>query len=353
MNIDIGFCNKDIVVMQILPDDQFQCRCVDCLNEIILNKEQLQNTRRKTFFCQCKVEKMNKLKFDLRGQIFGDLLVEDIDIQKTNDSKDKYGKRIVQWKTICQKCGNCSSHSITELKKFQSKNTSGCVKCHGKNLIGQKFNRLQVLEKVETDIYQPTKYLCLCDCGNTVVVDQSSLLNNNTRSCGCLHKELLVKRNKEQAKLNGDSVNPLYRRIHQIWSGMKARCYSPNHTYYNLYGEKGICICDEWLEWENFKSWALSNGYSDDLTIDRIDGDKDYCPENCRWVTYKEQANNVSSNKILTYKGKTKTLSQWCDELFLNYSRTKARINNCNYTIEEAFELGKYEKRKKGSLCQD
>lgn len=139
-----------------------------------------------------------------------------------------------------------------------------------------------------------------------------------------------------------------YKRLYTIYSGMKNRCYTKSHKKYNLYGGRGICICDEWLNsFKEFKDWTLANGYSDELTIDRIDYNGNYEPSNCRWVTMKEQPNNTSKNKYLTYKGRTQTLSQWCDELNLDYFRTKARLNTCHMTVEQAFELPKQQLRRK------
>lgn len=207
------------------------------------------------------------------------------------------------------------------------------------DLTGMKFGRLTVLKEVEKEGSGDYKWLCQCDCGNVVVKSGNSMKSGNTKSCGCIKRELLAKRNRENRKW--DIKND---RIHRIWGAMRHRCYSKNDVHYDNYGGKGITICDEWLNnFEVFQEWALSNGYSDNLTIDRIDGNKGYCPENCRWATQKEQANNFSRNKVLEYRGETHTLSEWCEILGLNYGRTKARINSCGWTVKEAFESKKYE----------
>lgn len=144
-------------------------------------------------------------------------------------------------------------------------------------------------------------------------------------------------------------------RLNYIFSAMKKRCYDPNCKSFKDYGGRGITICDEWKNQERttiigtkarnvtkgfvaFKEWALVNGYADNLTIDRIDVDKGYSPENCRWVTVKEQQNNTRKNLLVTYKGQTKTLPQWCEEFGLNYFRTRNRIFNYGWTVEKAFE---------------
>jgi hypothetical protein len=137
-------------------------------------------------------------------------------------------------------------------------------------------------------------------------------------------------------------------RLQNIYVNLKQRCYNPKSTFYKNYGGRSITVCDEWLDsemydgrstkgWIAFKNWALSNGYADDLTIDRIDNSKGYCPENCHWVTMRTQQNNRRSNHLITYKGKTQSLANWCRELNLNYDTIKCRIRR-NWTIEKAFE---------------
>ena len=106
-----------------------------------------------------------------------------------------------------------------------------------------------------------------------------------------------------------------YSRIGSIYHNMKTRCNNPNYDKYQYYGGKGISICDEWeRSYDAFEEWAINNGYADGLTLDRIDPNGNYCPENCRWLSRKGQANNRSSNHFLTYDGKTLTIQQWSDE---------------------------------------
>lgn len=108
-------------------------------------------------------------------------------------------------------------------------------------------------------------------------------------------------------------------RIYEIWRGMKKRCYLKSHTHYSNYGGRGIKVCDEWKQSvKSFNDWAVTHGYRDDLTIDRIDNDGDYCPDNCRWVTYKEQMRNTKRNHFLTVKGVTKTIKDWAETVGIN-----------------------------------
>jgi len=152
------------------------------------------------------------------------------------------------------------------------------------NLVGQRFSQLTVLEKVASDAKRNTRWLCRCDCGNEIITVGNRLMSNHTKSCGCLRKKY-------------EEHNPSYshglssKRIYKIWMNMKHRCYNPKAKCYHRYGKKGICICDIWLnDFTAFYSWALTNGYTDKLTIDRIDKNKNYEPENCQWITKSENS---------------------------------------------------------------
>lgn len=141
-------------------------------------------------------------------------------------------------------------------------------------------------------------------------------------------------------------------RLNKLYRTMKQRCCNSKRPDYKYYGGRGITICSEWLNSENactgvgysskgwlaFKKWALENGYADNLTIDRIDTNKGYSPENCRWVSMKVQCNNTRQNQTITYRGKTQTLMQWCEELNLIYNRTRKRIFNYHWDVQKAFE---------------
>lgn len=146
--------------------------------------------------------------------------------------------------------------------------------------IGQRYGRLVVIEK--TDRKQGTSHIwkCKCDCGNVVEVP-TCRLGKSTFSCGCYKIE--------SHRIHNESKTRLY----NIWVLMKARCYRKSSPNYKNYGGRGISICDEWIHsYESFKKWALENGYADNLSIDRIDVDGNYCPENCRWADKTIQSNN-------------------------------------------------------------
>lgn len=165
-------------------------------------------------------------------------------------------------------------------------------------LTGQRFGKLTVIKRAEQNSKSGNAmWVCKCDCTNDVTVIGSHLRSGHTTSCGC---------NRISERSMGHSKDRLYR----TWMGMHNRCYNHNHDRFKWYGGKGISICDEWHEFISFRAWALSNGYTDELTIDRIDADRNYCPDNCKWVDMKVQANNRSNNRILQYRDKQYTATQ-------------------------------------------
>lgn len=162
------------------------------------------------------------------------------------------------------------------------------------DLTGQRFGRLLVIRRVECEKHGEAKWLCQCDCGNETAVFGYLLRSGKTSSCGCSkHDETFRNKKKEQSTVHGGCGTRLYR----IWIGMKNRCYNPNAAKYKDYGGRGITICAEWKnDFPAFRDWALSHGYTDALSIDRIDVDGNYEPSNCRWATAKEQRHNRRDN---------------------------------------------------------
>jgi len=197
------------------------------------------------------------------------------------------------------------------------------------DLTGQKFGRLTVIEYSHTDKGY-ARWKCECECGNTPIVRAKNLRSGCATSCGCYNKE--VNKKNPPAKKHG-----LYKiKIYSIWNMIKSRCYNKNNKRYKDWGGRGITMCEEWRnDFVAFKEWALSNGYSDDLTIDRIDNNGNYEPENCRWATYTEQANNTSANHCLSYNGKTQSIALWSREVGLT-ERTLAKRIRRGWSIEEA-----------------
>ncbi len=193
-----------------------------------------------------------------------------------------------------------------------------------KDLSGQKFSKLTVIKRVGNTNYGQPLWECKCECGNTAFASGQHLREGRIKSCGCLKKEALVKHRMCNT------------RLYRIWSSMKERCNNPKRRDFKRYGERGIKVCEEWGDFLTFYKWAISNGYSKTLTLDRIDVNGNYEPSNCRWVTVKEQGNNRTNNHLITYNGETKTISQWAEERNINHDTLYSRINRMNWDIGRA-----------------
>lgn len=184
-------------------------------------------------------------------------------------------------------------------------------------LTGKIFGKLTVLKRAEQNSKSGNAmWVCQCSCGNIVSVIGSHLRSHHTTSCGC---------NRVKPNTNGHSKERLY----HIWRGMNNRCFNHKDHRYKWYGEKGITICNEWIDFLTFREWALNNGYSDDLTIDRIDKYGNYSPQNCQWVNMKVQANNRNNNRIIQFNGKKYTATQLAEA-----------FNLSPYTIFNRLKLG-------------
>lgn len=177
-----------------------------------------------------------------------------------------------------------------------------------KNLIGQRFGRLLVTNEAAK---RRTKggtsvrmWICKCDCGNITILSTGNLTSGNTKSCGCYKKD----RNSQVFTKHKKTGTKLYR----VWSNIKDRCLRENANQYRDYGGRGIVMCDEWKnDFQVFYDWAISNGYKEGLTIERIDVNGNYCPENCTWIPREQQSKNRRNCHYIFYKGETKTLSEW------------------------------------------
>lgn len=202
------------------------------------------------------------------------------------------------------------------------------------DLTGQKFGRLSVIDRAPNH-GRRTMWNCVCDCGNRIVVRSENLRSGNSKSCGCLSRD------NHPRTANGLGKT----RLANVFNGVKQRCYNNNSKEYYLYGARGITVCDEWInDSNNFYSWALNNGFKEDATqaecsLDRIDVNGNYCPENCRWVDSYVQANNTRRNIYYEYNGERHTLTEWSRIVGIKSSTLYNRINKLGWSLEEALTL--------------
>ncbi len=184
---------------------------------------------------------------------------------------------------------------------------------------GRTFGKLTVVDFAYTNKHKKSMWLCKCECGKEVVVLGAHLLDGHTQSCGCFKKEASALRLRTHGKKKT--------RIYNTWLQMKARCTNPKARDFENYGGRGITICAEWRnDFQTFYDWAMANGYADNLTIDRINVNGNYEPDNCRWVSIQEQQNNKRTNRRITYNGETHTLKDWAEITGINYSTLHSRF---------------------------
>ena len=254
---------------------------------------------------------------DLVGLTFGRLTVI---------SRAEHKNRHTMWNCLCE-CGNTKVVESYSLKSGHIK-SCGCLsvdKIRERSCVdisGKRFGKLTAIKRTIKN--GNTHWICRCDCGRETTVLTNKLLSGRTTSCGC-----------KRRPYNGESKKELYRH----YRSMKSRC-SPNYHNHNVYYDKGIRVCDEWNKPDSypiFREWALKNGYKDGLSLDRINNDLGYSPDNCRWATMKEQQNNRSDNAVISYKGETHTLKEWSEILGLTYGMLKVRHRR-GWKVPELFQ---------------
>lgn len=199
-----------------------------------------------------------------------------------------------------------------------------------RDLTGQRFGKLTVIARGQNTKSGKATWVCTCDCGkrkekSVVAYD---LISGKVRSCGCIYFES----NKGRRMTHGKTST----RLHRIWCGMRQRCNDPAYPAYRIYGGKGVTVCEEWSDFQSFYDWSMENGYREDLTIDRIDSNGNYCPENCRWATMKEQQNNRTNNIRLSVFGIEKTISEWSEASGIPRATLDWRVKN-HWAEDELF----------------
>jgi hypothetical protein len=235
----------------------------------------------------------------------------------------KYNYSEKKWLCECE-CGN---NHLVPYNKLTTGHTVSCGK-HPKykDISGIKFGRLLAVKQIVKNKHGSYKWLCRCDCGNEIIVLGESLRIGNTKSCGCYKTDVSTKHGMWDS------------RLYHIWRGMKQRCRDRNAKDYPSYGGRGITVCDEWKNnFITFYEWAMSHGYADNLSIDRIDNNGNYCPENCRWADSKTQNRNTSQNVYCTIGSETLLLCEWAEMYGIPPFTIRSRIKN-GWTAERAIK---------------
>lgn len=203
-----------------------------------------------------------------------------------------------------------------------------------KSIIGNKYGRLTVVA-LSGKIGGHNVYRCLCECGGIAIARKDNLISGHTNSCGCLQLERASIHNKSSSKL------------FKVWAGIINRCENENARQYKDYGGRGISICKEWrTNFQAFYDWAIENGYAYGLTVDRIDNDGNYCPENCRIASREEQANNTRRNVLIEYNGQRNSIAQWARRTGINEATLWNRLRN-GWSVEKALTAPVHKRRVK------
>lgn len=239
---------------------------------------------------------------DLTGERFGRLVVVGRGPDYINPNN---GRHIVRWNCKCD-CGGealCQTPTLIHGKakscgclarELSSKRLKGKPSIKRADLVGQRFGRLTVMYRNNENKRRHSSWHCKCDCGNETNVITSHLTSGVIQSCGCLGRDHRAESRTKHHKS--------HTRLYNVWNGMRQRCNDPNHKSYSNYGGRGIKVCDEWSEYSVFEKWALDNGYDVNAeygicTLDRIDVNGNYSPDNCRWVDIPTQAKNKRNSK--------------------------------------------------------
>ncbi len=246
-----------------------------------------------------------------------------------------------QRRMICR-C-DCGTEKVIRLIHLRSGKirSCGCLRPARKLAIGGRFGRLVVLEESESRKFAcgatRKQYLCQCDCGNKKIIDSGNLKGGDTKSCGCLHRELRIQRNvPKHGHASGNVITGTY----TTWRNMKARCANPKDRRFKDYGGRGISVCDRWLE--SFENFLADMGERPDgLTLERVDNDGNYEPGNCKWATRKEQNNNSRNIVRVPYGQKGMSMAEFARMHGIPYAKFKYCYRVKKLTLEQILSAEK------------
>lgn len=214
------------------------------------------------------------------------------------------------------------------------------------DITGIKFGQLTAIKVVgKSKNHGGNLWLCKCDCGNEHTVSYSKLSSGKSKSCGCLRREMMAQTHSKHKSLRHNGKRP---RLYSIWLGMRERCSYEKNASYPAYGGRGIKVCDDWNDdFGKFQEWALANGYTDSLTIDRIDCNGGYNPNNCQWIPMHDNAIKQRRSRLMTIDGVTKSLTRWAKFIHMAPCRLYEYFKNHG---EETTRLFLYEILKKNGV---
>lgn len=216
--------------------------------------------------------------------------------------------------------------------------------------LGKKFGRLTIISfEHSKPPYRGWIWVCKCECGNIKKLIPGDVKSGKVMSCGCLHDEMCANRATKFKHLIKDN-----KRLYSIYNGVKKRCYNKSEPRYKDYGARGIKMCDEWLEsFDDFAEWSLINGYSDKMTLERVNVNGNYCPENCKWITLQEQAFNKRTTIWVNYKGEHIQLKKLCKRESVSYDTVHNRIYSLGWSVDKAIETPSQQENSLMSKCRE
>lgn len=255
--------------------------------------------------------------YDITGKTFNNIQVLERDKSNTKHGTYYFCK--------CLLCGNVFSKDSYSIR-HDTNYSCGCIK-YSLDLTGKKFNHLKVIKFIKVTNHNEKLWECKCDCGNVCYHTSNQLTKGYSKQCKKCGYKITAIKNAKPKKFS--------KKLVECYVNMKTRTTNKKQDKYNRYINRNITMCDEWLnDYYAFEKWALENGYQENLTIDRIDNNKGYSPDNCRWVDRIVQANNRRTNVCLEYNGKIKTMAQWSRELNIPYWKMQ-RYNQKKYSVEK------------------